>query len=188
MPNDAAATDEALTERVWHELARATRERGHAWRTPVLATVGADLAPQARTVVLRGADAQRGELRVFTDGRSPKVAELQERPHAVLVFWSAVLSWQVRAEVEVSLLERGPEVDAAWARVRESAAARDYLSPAAPGQPALSAAIEVAEPDAEHHLTVLVARVRAMDWLALGGGGEHRRCRITPEGVQRLVP
>lgn len=188
MANDAAGPDEALTERVWHELDRATREREHAWRKPVLATVCADLTPQARTVVLRGADVQRGELRVFTDRRSPKVAELQERPHAVLVFWSAVLSWQLRAEVDVAVLERGPEVDAAWARVRDSAAARDYLAPVAPGQLALVGGGVGGEPGADHHLAVLVARVRAMDWLELRGDGAHQRCRISLDGVQRLVP
>jgi pyridoxamine 5'-phosphate oxidase len=188
--NDAAVKDEALKDRVWQELARAVRERGHGWRTPVLATVGADLTPQARTVVLRGADMERGELRVFTDGRSPKVAELRARPQAVLVFWHPVLSWQLRAEVEVAVLERGPEVDVAWARVRDSAAVRDYLAPVTPGRLMLAGGgVDGEAPGAgHHHLAVLVARVRAMDWLELRGGGEHRRCRITLEGVQRLVP
>ena len=36
--------------------------------------------PQARTVVLRHADAGQAVLQFYTDSRSPKVAELEARP------------------------------------------------------------------------------------------------------------
>ncbi len=185
MPTDDHAAGEGLSRRIWHELERATRERDHAWRTPVLATVDADHAPQARTVVLRSADAVRGEFRVFTDARSPKVGELRAQPRAVLVFWSPLLNWQLRATVDVVVLDQGDEVDEAWARVSTSAAARDYLAPVAPGHVLDASADGTAS---QHHLVILVAQLRAMDWLELGGQGEHRRCRVTPGGVERLVP
>jgi len=188
MANDPAALGPALTERIWHELARAVRDRAHGWRTPVLATVDAAQQPQARSVVLRGVDASKWQLRVFTDARSPKVAELHARPQAVLVFWSAALNWQLRVAVAVTVLDRGDEVDAAWARMSTSVAARDYLAPAAPGQPLASVGENAVAPGSGHHLAVMVAQVRAIDWLELGGQGEHQRCWITPEGVQRLVP
>ena len=185
MGNEAAA-DQALTERIWQELAQAVRDRTHGWRTPVLATVDAAQQPQARTVVLRGVDATTWQLRVFTEVRSPTVAELRARPQAVLVLWSAPLSWQLRATVRFTVLDQGAEVDAAWARVGASAAARDYLTPSAPGQLLQGPAGGTAD---RHHLAILVVQVQALDWLALGGQGEeHRRCRITPAGVERLVP
>jgi len=190
MANDAGrTTHDTLVEHIWQELDRATRERGHAWRTAVLATVDEEGSPQARTVVLRSANQQQSEFRVFTDGRSPKVAELQARPHAVLVFWSALLNWQLRVSVNVKVRHSGAEVDAAWERVRTSVAARDYLSPVAPGQPGWAAGVGGTGPSVgDHHLAVLVAQVRAIDWLELGSHGEHQRCRITTEGVQWLVP
>ncbi|MFN3495096.1 MAG: pyridoxamine 5'-phosphate oxidase family protein [Hydrogenophaga sp.] len=183
---DAAADAHGLTARGWRELSLALRDRGHGWRTPVLATVDPEQQPQARTVVLRGVDAEKSQLRVFTDARSPKVAELRARPRAVLVFWSAALNWPLRATVDVTVLDEGTEVDAAWARVSPSAAARDYLTPVAPGQVLQGSAGGTAD---QHHLAILLAQVQALDWLELGGQGEeHRRCRITPEGVERLVP
>jgi len=189
MPTDTPEADGTLLRQIWQTLDRATREHGHAWRMPVLATVDADHAPQARTVVLRSADAQRGELRVFTDARSPKVGELRLQPRAVLVFWCPVLNWQLRASVEVSVLDTGPDVEAAWARVRTSAAARDYLAASAPGQHlnGAPAGNDVALNGA-HHLAIVVAHVHALDWLELGRDGEHQRCRFTREGAQRLVP
>ena len=187
MPNDTTPSDDTLASRVWTELSRATREREHAWRTPVLATVAADQSPQARTVVLRSADALRGEMRFFTDVRSPKVAELRARPQAVLVFWSALLSWQLRVDVTMEVIDRGPDVDAAWERIARSAAARDYLGPAAPGQ-LMGGQAPSAETVDAHHLAVLVGSVRAMDWLALGPHGQHQRRWITAQGVQHLVP
>lgn len=187
MLNDTTPSDDTLASRVWTELSRATREREHAWRTPVLATLGADQSPQARTLVLRSADQQRGELRIFTDGRSPKVAELRAQPQVVLVFWSALLSWQLRVDVTMQVLDHGPDVDAAWERIARSAAARDYLGPAAPGQLMGGPAASAGSDDA-HHLAVLVGSVRAMDWLALGPHGQHQRRWITPQGVQHLVP
>lgn len=187
MAADVALVDEALEDRIWHELDRATRDRAHAWRTAVLATVDEEGAPQARTVVLRGANKVQSELRVFTDGRSPKVTELQARPQAVLVFWSPALHWQLRVKMDTQVMDRGPEVDAAWERVRHSSAAGDYLGPAAPGEPVGSSA-GPAESVQEHHLLLLVGQVRAIDWLELADDGRHQRCRITSEGVQRLVP
>lgn len=55
----------------------------------VLATVGADGAPSARTVLLRGLDS-RG-LAFHTNRRSTKGRELAVNPHAVVVFpWIAI--------------------------------------------------------------------------------------------------
>lgn len=176
-----------VPQRLWDELHNAITERGHAWRTPVLATLGLDGAPQARTVVLRAVDAARGELRVYTDRRSPKVAELVAQPMATLVFWSEALQWQLRASVAVAVVLEGPEVDATWARVARSASAGDYLTPTPPGS-ALQPAAPAAEATAgDHRLALLVMQVRCLDWLALARTG-HRRARIEGGVLTWLVP
>ena len=129
-------TPAELPARIWQELQRATVDRHHEWRTPVLASVDADGLPQARTVVLRRAEADTRTLTCFTDARSPKCAELQARPQAALVFWSQRLGWQLRITARAEVDTDGPAVQAAWERVRQSAArldrmARDWPTPMA---------------------------------------------------------
>ena len=177
-----------LPARLWAELARAGHDRHHGWRLPVLATVDPQGAPQARTVVLRSADAACGELVCFTDRRSPKVAQLRADGRGVLVFWCARLSWQLRAQVRIVVEDAGPRVQAAWARVAGQPGARDYLAPAPPGtavpQPALAG-----QGDAGHHLAVLSARVEALDWLELDRRHGPRRAAVDAHGkAQWLIP
>ncbi|HEY0779559.1 MAG TPA: pyridoxamine 5'-phosphate oxidase [Gemmatirosa sp.] len=59
-----------------------------------LATVAADGTPDARVVLLKGADA-RGFV-FYTDYRGQKAQELEATPRAALVFWWAELERQVR--------------------------------------------------------------------------------------------
>jgi pyridoxine/pyridoxamine 5'-phosphate oxidase len=183
-------TEPEIRQRIWMELQRATQDRHHEWRTPMLATVGADGLPQARTVVLRQADPRLCKLQIYTDSRSPKVAELAAKPQAMLVFWSKRLSWQLRVQAVASVQHTGPEVDAVWTKVSQSAAAGDYLSARAPGDvlPAADAA-SAAEPGLQqpHHLAIVTAQVQEMDWLELARSG-HRRAVFQAEAWQWRVP
>ncbi|MFM8574434.1 MAG: pyridoxamine 5'-phosphate oxidase family protein [Limnohabitans sp.] len=194
-------THERLAARLWQELTRAPHDRHHDWRTPVLATQGLPSnGPQVRTVVLRQADAASWTLRVYTDARSPKCAELAAQPLAQLGFWSKRLNWQLRVSARVASVVEGESVQAAWEKMRASRAAADYLSPWPPGH--IQSARECGEsgecgksdgaPPAGspqlHHLAILNFQVLALDWLALGQDG-HRRARLTPAGaLERLVP
>ena len=177
--------------RIWQELVRATHDRHHEWRTLVLASAHLSGAPNARTVVLREADANLGQLRMYTDSRSDKVAELTDQPNALLLFWSKRLSWQLRVRVSAMVYVTGPQVDSAWERVRQSAAAGDYLSPFPPGSALLSAPASAATHSQasieRHHLAVVEARVEAIDWLELGRGG-HRRAQLGTDIWEWLVP
>lgn len=175
---------EALRAEIWLELQHAAGDREHEWRTPVLAGVDADGLPQARTVVLRRCDPVANALVVYTDGRSPKVGELLARPDAVLVFWSRRLSWQLRAKVSVQVFTAGEAVEDAWNQVSTTAAAADYLAPAAPGS---DFETHSSGRSADHHLAVLLARVQSFDWLALTREG-HRRVRFDDSGACRLIP
>jgi pyridoxine/pyridoxamine 5'-phosphate oxidase len=174
-------TEPDIRQRIWMELQRATQDRHHEWRTPVLATVSADGLPQARSVVLRHADAKLGTLQIYTDGRSPKVAELALNPVLMLAFWSKRLNWQLRVKASVSVQHKGPEVDAVWARVSQSHAAGDYLSASAPGDLLQSAAVDaepalasLPSPSPSHNLAIITAQVQSIDWLELSREG-HRR-------------
>lgn len=179
--DDAAA----IRDGIWRELGLACRDRGHDWRTPVLASAGLDGAPQARTVVLREVVPGEARLVVYSDRRSPKVAELLSEPRAALVFWSRRLGWQLRAGVLASVEVDGENVRTAWSRIAGTGAAGDYLAPAAPGAPLVQA---TRAPATAHQLCVVAMRIEQMDWLALAADGNHRRIRFSGERAEWLVP
>jgi pyridoxamine 5'-phosphate oxidase len=144
-PDDIAAA-------VWRELGRAVHDKGHAWRTPVLATVDETLAADARTVVLREVDAASKSLRFYTDAQSPKARQIAAHPIGTLVMWSASLRWQLRCRVRLTIAE-----DAArWEAIKDSPAARDYPS---------------------GRFAVVTAAVEQIDWLELSTEG-HRHATL----------
>lgn len=162
-------------DEVCRALVRAGVDRHHEWRTPVLATVDALGCPQVRTVVLRRVMQQGRVVEVYTDARTPKVAELQAQPAAALLFWSRRLSLQLRFHALAEVFTRGPEVDAAWSAMAQAPSAGDYLAPAAPGSPLRRVAEAPApQPEGMHHLAVLRFRAQSWDVLSLDRAG-HRR-------------
>ena len=197
MPEAIESSD--LSRKIWVQLQRASVDRHHEWRTPVLASLGRDGSVQARTVVLRRADIEAKRLLFYTDRRSPKVLELKANPAASLVFWSRRLSWQIRVQVSTHVFEAGPMVDSAWASVAQSPAAGDYLSSAPPGSvfpapavaPETPAGLEGLQPpelhSGPHHLAVVCSDVLSIDWLELSRAG-HRRALLTTGAPQWLVP
>jgi pyridoxamine 5'-phosphate oxidase len=193
MPQDNfEVPDDQLAIRLWQELTRAPHDRHHDWRTPTLATQGiGNSGPQARTVVLRHAEASLWNLRVYTDARSPKCSELIAQPLAQLTFWSKRHNWQLRVSVLTQVEFEGEHVNAAWERMKQSRARADYLSALPPGHIQSTHACEaadVSESLSEHHLAVLNFKVTSMDWLSLSTNG-HRRAKLTPDGLLvRLVP
>ena len=184
-------TPEEIRPQIWKELGRASQDRHHEWRTPVLASVDPDGLPNARTVLLRQVDALAGQLTFYTDSRSPKVAQLQTQASAMLVFWSARLSWQLRVRVACSVITAGPEVEAIWQGVKQSAAASDYLSPEPPGavlpQGGSAEAVTVNSGVTAHSFAILRAQVLQMDWLELSHEG-HRRAQLSANTWAWLMP
>ncbi len=183
----ALHSPEEIRQRVWMELSRAALDRHHEWRTPVLATLGIDGTPNARTVVLRHVDAHALTLGFYTDSRSPKIAELAAQPQATLLFWSTRLNWQLRVRVTVTVLTSGPQVEAVWAKVKQSHAAGDYLTALAPGDKLATCVPEPIDTNGLHHLALLNTQVQEMDWLELARSG-HRRARMNAQTWEWLTP
>jgi hypothetical protein len=200
-------TSEDIREQIWKELGRATHDRHHAWRTPVLATategggVNGVNGVNARTVVLRGAQAKHQLLEIYTDQRSSKVAELSAQPNACLVFWSPRLHWQLRVQAEWSIQTTGAEVASRWQAVRQTKSAGDYMTVLAPGASLLqgegdgegegnlkgAGLAPVAKAVEENYFAILQARVIEIDWLELGRE-QHRRAKWVGEAWQWLSP
>lgn len=180
-------TPDEIREQIWRELARASKDRHHAWRTPVLATVDSDGLPNARVVVLREVDVARQTLRFYTDSRSPKVRQLLREPHACIVFWSDRLKWQLRVRVAISVETAGSEVQARWQNVQQSASATDYLGPVAPGDCIEASQSGPSSENASHHFALMSAQVLEIDWLELNRDG-HRRANLGEGSWQWLAP
>lgn len=177
-------TIEAVRAAVWRELERAAASRNHAWRTPVLAT-GDGRGADARTVILRDVEPDQRVLRIFTDARSAKAAQVQAQPDGMLVMWSAALSWQLRLRVQLTLHTDGLGVSSRWAKVKLTPSAQDYLSPLPPGA-ALGAPVQP-QRDSREYFAVIEALVISIDWLELHADG-HRRAIFDAAGARWVQP
>ena len=168
---------------IWRELGLAVRQKKHAWRVAVMATVDGGAA-DARSVVLRDLEAESRTLLIYTDSRSPKAMQLAAHPQGMLVLWSEALHWQLRLRVTMTLETTGLRVSSRWARLKLTPAAHDYLSPLPPGSE-----LGAAKPPREsrEHFAVIAARVQSTDWLDLHAEG-HRRARFDAAGAVWLAP
>jgi len=173
---------DAIETEIWHQLEQAPRDKQHAWRSPVLATVSGDTA-DARTVILREVDRPNRRLVTFTDARAAKVAQLAEQPRATFVMWSPALAWQLRCRVSLSIETTGLAATSRWAQIKTSPAAQDYLSRNAPGAPLESPDHQATEPLERAHFAVVNAEVLAIDWLEIHRDG-HRRAVFDAQGAR----
>ena len=158
---------------VWRELTAAPQDAQHPWRTPVLATTDGEVG-DARTVVLRGVDAAKRRLTLFSDARAGKVAQLTTHPLGTLVHWSPALNWQLRLRVRLEAQRDGLAVSSHWARLKLSPAAHDYLSALPPGTTLDNA---IGTRGEREHFALILAQVLSIDWLELHPQG-HRRARF----------
>jgi len=172
-PHPWAADLSLLHAQVWARLIRGVNDRHAPARHPTLATVTADGAPQARTVVLRAADAAAGTLDLHTDLRSAKVTELMRQPLAALHIWDSGAHLQTRITARVDILS-GPAVADLWSRVPD-ASRQSYGTQPAPGQP-ISAALDYEKRPDANSFAVLRCHVQALDVLHLGPS--HCRARF----------
>lgn len=158
---------------LWRRLLVGVADRTAPARHPVFATVGPDGWPEARTVVLRGADAGAGLLEVHTDLNSAKVVSLRKRGLAALHIWDEGEGLQIRVQAEVTILS-GADVVQVWAGVPDPSRQSYGVTPA-PGQPIADALAYVKLPDPTT-FAVLRCAVQRIDAVHLGM--RHRRARF----------
>ena len=176
-----------------------TETLAHAWRLievgvkdprvgshlPVLATVGLDGTPQARTVVLRGFDVKTRQAYFFTDCRTQKMAELEKQPVAVLQMYDHAQKIQLQLRGTVSVHHGDDVAERFWQTTRMHSR-RAYLVDPAPGQPISSPgnglpkdlsyrAPSPAESEAgKPYYTVLSLHVTELTWLYLAPFNQRR--------------
>ncbi len=176
-----ADPDAALRE-IWRRLARGAADRRSGLHVVQLATVGADGGPRVRSVVLRGVEPSAARLRVHTDRRSGKWAEIAADPRAELHAYDARAKLQVRLRGALRALAAGPEADAAWAATGPGSrtAYRAAIAPGAPLDDPAAADPDPgtrapADPEAgRDRFAVLLLEATRIEWLWLAHGG-HRR-------------
>ena len=173
--NNWFETRKGLLDRAWHELARGVDEAGATARLPVLATVGADGGPRARTLALRRADSGAGLVDLHTDATTPKNDELRANPLAALHLWLPDITLQIRLRGPIDVLT-GADVDADWARVPTFSRGNYGVVPA-PGTSIVMADAFDRHPD-RTKFAVLRMRVDAIDLVHLGEP-HHRRAGFT---------
>lgn len=174
----------AILSHAWTLLVRGGADRKSPMHTPVIASVDAHGLPHARVMVLRKADPAAATLRLHTDARSPKVAQLDGRPVSVVAYHAGE-QVQLRIAGTARVLADGDTVDAIWNQ-STLFARRCYLAQHPPGTPlpgpasGLPAWIEGQQPTAEQieparpNFATLWIDVTAIDWLHLANSG-HRR-------------
>ena len=173
-PHPWATSLDDLFAQVWLRLLRGVNDRHAPGRHPTLAPISPSGWPEARTVVLRAADARAAVLDVHTDLRSPKMAALCAMPRAALHIWDQSAHLQIRISADVSILS-GDAVAAIWEKVPDPSR-NSYGTEPAPGQP-IFAALDYSKPADPASFAVLRCTVRRMDILHLGP--HHRRAEFT---------
>ncbi len=188
---------ENLFGHCWERLSAAVSNRDDPWRTPALATAGAD-GPGVRTVVLRGADQGRQLLDFHTDRRAAKVLQLNDRPDTAWMFYNALTREQLRCRGPVTIHSGDAIALEAWGqlhRASRSTYAQD-LNPGAAwdtggqddGQQQHSS---VQERAGFANFMLVRCTVRHMDWLQLGAQQNIRiLMRPGPQGwlSKRVAP
>ncbi|MBP0463265.1 pyridoxamine 5'-phosphate oxidase family protein [Roseomonas sp. PWR1] len=183
-PTPPATPEEAL-DSAFRLLARGVADRRSPFHTPTLATVATDGTPNLRTVVLRAFDPATRRIRIHTDRRSAKVAEIAARPRVMLHGYDAGAQVQLRIAGDATLHLDDAEAEAAWAGSR-AMSRMVYATPHAPGATldTPTAAPQDAEGGRENFAVVTFILDR-LDWLLLAHEG-HRRARFAWDGAGAL--
>lgn len=186
LPRPAHADDlAAVHDEAFRLLARGVTDRRSPFHTPTLATIGWDGAPRARTLVLRGFEAEARVLRLHADARSAKLAELARDARACLHVHDPVAQIQLRLDATAALHRDDAAAEAAWAASRPFSR-MCYAAPEPPGTPIAAPAAAPRDPEAGRpHFALIRLRFDRIEWLWLAAEG-HRRARLAWDAAGRL--
>ncbi|MGJ8622734.1 MAG: pyridoxamine 5'-phosphate oxidase family protein [Yoonia sp.] len=170
-------THDGLWAKAWSILGRGVADARHPARRPTLATVSPTGWPEARTVVLRGADAKAQLVTLHTDLYSDKIKSLDANPRAALHIWVPQQNLQIRLQGEVTVAS-GAKVRPFWDNIPDHARQSYGVIPP-PGTPIANALDYVKDPDPAT-FAVLTCTLTHIDLVHLGD--DHRRVSYSRGG------
>ena len=165
-----------LHARAWETLGLGVGNPLHPARLPSFATVSPDGWPEARTVVLRGAEMVSAEVSVHTDLYSGKIQSLRAHPKASLHIWDSEQALQLRMQAEVSIAS-GIDTRPLWDKIPDHAQQSYGVTPP-PGALIDGALDYIKQPDPDT-FAVLTCRITQIDVVHLGD--DHRRALFSRE-------
>ncbi len=191
---------ENLERDSWLRLTSAPKRKRDGFKTFTLATQ-TDTGANARTVVLRKADAVQKIIWLHTDRRSDKVGELGQQPNATLLFWDNRRQVQLRLTITTALHTDNAVADEHWAGLWVGSR-KMYLSEHRPGLPypepypgfpahlGENLPTEAESEAGRKNFLVVECRVLTMEYLHLSRAGQTRaQFRYAPlSGMDWLVP
>ncbi len=170
----------------WREmLAGAVSERDHPFKKPVLSTLGLGGEPKARIIILRDVELEARSIRLHTDARSEKIAEITQNPSVMLAFYDPGREIQVQVSGIATVHKDDAYADTAWAAAAPSSR-RAYLAEITPGSSSatpvsgLPADVEGKLPSEERlqpgrqNFAALQLYFDQVDWLFLSPLGNRR--------------
>lgn len=125
-----------MTNRYWNqiidEISEGTRNTAHPFRYATLATIGLEMVPRLRTIVIREFDPEQMRLTFYTDSRSKKMLHIKENRKVSLLYFHPEKLLQLRIE-GLALKERDADALARhWGGVKNQSK-KDYTTTQAPG-------------------------------------------------------
>ena len=185
-----------VLERSWRLLEQSIDDPTSPIRTPVLISVSADGLAQGRTVVLRAFNRQQRQLKIYTDVRSEKVAQLRTQPVCTLVAYQPNPMIQLRLKTNTVVNHNNEITREAWA-VMPGPNRCNYLTDPNPGsisvkatdgRPVINAESVPTNDENEiaySHFSVIVFAINELEWLYLPRRG-HRRAQFIWDRTKSL--
>ncbi len=171
-------------DHAWAMMVRGAADRRSGFHTPAVATVDEAGEPSQRVMVLRAANPETRMLRLHTDVRSSKFAQIGRQPRVSVLFYDAHMKLQLRIGAR-GQLHTGDDVALAGWKASRAQSRLCYEQGPAPGAaidgplPELPVEQRFAVADAgQKNFAVLMATVDRIEWLYLAIEG-HRRARWT---------
>ena len=185
-----------VLERSWLLLEQSIEDPTSPVRTPVLISVSADGLAQGRTVVLRAFNRQQRQLKIYTDVRSEKVAQLRTQPVCTLVAYQPNPMIQLRLKTNAVVNHNNEITRESWA-VMPGPNRCNYLTDPNPrsisvkatdGRPVINAESVPTNDENEiaySHFSVIVFAINELEWRYLPRRG-HRRAQFIWDRTKSL--
>ena len=185
-----------VLERSWLLLEQSIEDPTSPVRTPVLISVSPDGLAQGRTVVLRAFNRQQRQLKIYTDVRSEKVAQLRTQPVCTLVAYQPNPMIQLRLKTNAVVNHNNEITRESWA-VMPGPNRCNYLTDPNPGsisvkatdgRPVINAESVPTNDENEiaySHFSVIVFAINELEWLYLPRRG-HRRAQFIWDRTKSL--